>query len=190
MESSKCNAAKLVTALVLGMGRLAVAASLVVGCNFPSEAQSGSSPTEPDARASSNYPKALPKIPATVPEEFRADYLTMVEVRRELNELQPLFPHLGVLILQELKELEKRPEGSRGFWAEPMRRRHTSRGGILGSTTITQSVGGRDRFEGLTSDEREVQAGGVQKRLIRLAITGRITEQEYNTFVRRIQVNL
>jgi hypothetical protein len=52
-----------------------------------------------------------------------------------------------------------------------------------------ETIGGRDDLEGMSADEREVRLGGVQKRLINLAITGRITRQEYEGFVRRLQGN-
>jgi hypothetical protein len=109
------------------------------------------------------------------------------DVRRALDELQLLFLHVGVQILQELRELQKRPEGSVGSWAEEMRRRHRSQAGMLGSVVVLSvDRGGWDK---MSAEEKEVQSGRVQRLLIRLAITGRIDEQEYNSFVRRLRGN-
>src|SRR5262245_22643405 len=73
-----------------------------------------------------------PTIPSSVPESHRADYLRMIEVERELQSLQPLFKQVGLTILQDLKELEQRPEGRRDEWAEALRRRYASPSGIVG----------------------------------------------------------
>jgi hypothetical protein len=41
----------------------------------------------------------------------------------------------------------------------------------------------------MSADEREVRQGNVARRLIGLAITGRITKQEYDSLVRRLLGN-
>jgi hypothetical protein len=128
-------------------------------------------------------------VPYWVPENERDLYLATDEIRRELQSLQPLFTRLGLEILRDLKELETRPQGSVGEWAEAMHQRYTSLTGIMASAVVIETIGGRDGLEGMSSDEKEVRLGGVQKRLIHLAITGRITREEYEGFVRRLQGN-
>jgi len=114
----------------------------------------------------------------------------MVEMQRELQALQPVFPHIGILVLQELRDLEKRPERSIAPWAESMRARYTSKPGHLALVLPLQPViAERNHLENLSREERVVRGGGVQRLLIRLAITGRIDEQEFNSFVRRLRGN-
>jgi hypothetical protein len=106
-----------------------------------------------------------------------------------IQELQPLFPHIGLAVLQDIKELENRPEGTRDEWAQALRRRYGSlfdrRRALL---SLSDEVVGRGGSH-LSGDEWEVRTGGVQRRLIGLAITGRISKAEYDTFVRRLQGN-
>ena len=110
----------------------------------------------------------------------------MIEVERELQSLQPLFNHIGVAILQEIKQLEKRPEGQLDQWAEALHRKYTSPGGIAGAHRL---VLGGDHWRRMSANEREVYAGRVQIRLINLATTGRISREEFDDFVRRLQGN-
>jgi hypothetical protein len=128
-------------------------------------------------------------IPSGVPEDRRDFYLSMVEVKRELQSLQPWGLQRGLAVLQEMKELEKRSESSLGEWAEALRRRYTSPEGIAGTLVLIENIGGRDGLEGMSAEEREVRLGGVQKRLIGLAITGRIAKEEYDSFVKRVRGN-
>jgi hypothetical protein len=107
----------------------------------------------------------------------------MDDIGDELQRLQPLLREMGVALLQELKELEQRPSGPLDEWAEALRRRYTSWAGILGAMRIRDAA----TLKGLSRDEREVQLGNVQKRLIALATSGRISKREYDHFVRRLQ---
>ena len=129
------------------------------------------------------------KIPSWVPEDQRDFYLATEDISRELRDMRPLFTRLGVDILQEIKQLEQRPEGGLGEWAAAMHRRFTSWAGIAATIVLIQSIGGRDGTEGMSPDEREVHLGGVQMRLVKLAITGRITKEEYDGLVKRLQGN-
>jgi hypothetical protein len=129
-------------------------------------------------------------FPSTAPQKKSADYLAMVEIQRELQALQPLFVHVGVSILLELRDIQKRPEASPGPWVEPIRRKYTSRAGRLAlALPLEASIAGRAELEKLSADERVVRRGGVQRLLIRLAIAGRINRQEYEAFVRRLRGN-
>jgi hypothetical protein len=131
-----------------------------------------------------------PPVQSSTPEQRRAEQLATIEAQRALRELQPLFPHLGVQILQELRELEKRPEANPGPWVEPIRRRYTSPGPFLAPPkSLDSTIAGRDPLEGLSADERIVRSGGVQRLLIRLALTGRIDQQAFESFVQRLQGN-
>ena len=128
--------------------------------------------------------------PSSTPEERRAEVLAAIEAERALGELQPLFPHLGVQVLQELRELERRPAANPDAWVEPIRRRYTSPGPRrVPPKSLGSAIAGRDPSEGLSDDERTVRSGGVQRLLIGLAITGRISEQEYEAVVRRLRGN-
>jgi hypothetical protein len=151
--------------LPLALKRM-ICASLLATCASASLAQ------EPGGRLDPGMLKADPAI-----------LREMDEIRDELQKLQPPLRGMGVAILQELKELERRPAGPLDEWAHALRRRYTSWTGIFGAMRIQDAA----TFKGLSEDEREVQAGNVQKQLIMLAASGRITKQEYDQFVRRLQ---
>jgi hypothetical protein len=121
------------------------------------------------------------------PARIRAEIAETEEIRRELYLLQPAYTRIGVAILQDIKRLEQRPEGPLDPWAEALRGRYTTRVGMVRSILVEAAVDERYPLPGLTEDETTVQMGGVQRRLIQLAITGRISEQEYESFVRRLQ---
>ena len=122
-------------------------------------------------------------------EKFAKHLAIQAEIQRELLELQPMLLHLGLQILQELRELERRPEASPGAWAEAIRRRHTFDGGRLRATPIDVVLRGVGPPESLSADEKIVWSGGVQRLLIHLAITGRVSEREFNSFVQRLHGN-
>jgi hypothetical protein len=108
------------------------------------------------------------------------------EVKRAYQrlQLQPLFPQIGIAVLQDIKELERRPEGTPGEWTEPLRRR------VLSYRPGPPRDASQDRLrERMSADEWEVRSGGMQRRLISLALTGRITEEEYDRLVDRLQGN-
>jgi hypothetical protein len=96
---------------------------------------------------------------------------------------QPLFIGTGLAVLEEIKELEQRPAGSPGEWAEDLPRKNPARSLVLGES-VERGPGDR-----MSADEREVRAGGVQERLIRLAVTSRISKDEYDGLARRLQGN-
>jgi hypothetical protein len=86
----------------------------------------------------------------------------------------------AIVVLQDIKELEKRPQGSPEDWAEAMRRRQGSSG-----IRLIQK-GALDRW---SPDEREAHTGGVERRLQNLATTGRVTKDEYDQLAKRLQRN-
>jgi hypothetical protein len=108
----------------------------------------------------------------------------------ELQELRPLFPHLGLAVLQDIKQLEQRPEGTPEEWADALRQRHACPAGLcrLPPRSLSETIEGRGG-QRLSEDEKEVRYGGLQRRLIELAITGRITKEEYDGLVKRLQGN-
>jgi hypothetical protein len=79
-----------------------------------------------------------------------------------------------VALLDELRALDQRPEAKPGEWAEPLRR--TDLAGPL--RVVTR----RGSDEGLSEAEKEVRNGGVLRKLKQLAITGRISREEYDAF--------
>jgi hypothetical protein len=121
-----------------------------------------------------------------MPEQFRSDYLRTLESQCEIGKLQPLLIEIGLAVLRDIKDLELRPRGQIGEWAESLRRLHGERD--EGYRRILERL---DRIRGMVrptaSDEEEVRQGNVGRRLIQLAISGRITRQEYESLVRRLQ---
>ncbi len=107
------------------------------------------------------------------------------KAERELTALQPLFVEQGVSLLHELRDLQHtRPEGPLEPWARELRVKYgyLARPGI----DIVLLVTGADTGP-MSTDEAEVRRGGVQKLLTRLAITGRLSRAEYDSFVRDLQ---
>jgi hypothetical protein len=47
----------------------------------------------------------------------------------------------------------------------------------------------RQAWERLSGDERALRGGGMQRRLINLAITGRVTKVEFDRLVDRLEGN-
>jgi hypothetical protein len=177
------------SARLLVIGRLSLFAGLVLIVPLTSApAEVAGSQREEDARLFDRLVHP-PSVPQWVSEDQREFYLATEEARRELDSLQPLFTRLGVQILQELKELDQRPEGALGEWAQALHRRHTSLAGMTAGIVLREVIGGRDPLEGRTPDEREVLLGNVPRRLIHLTITGRMTKEEYDSFVRRLRGN-
>jgi hypothetical protein len=79
----------------------------------------------------------------------------------------------GVALLEELRALDDRPEAKPGEWAEPLRQ--TSLAGPMRVIRL-----GSD--EGLSDAEKEVRNGGLRRKLTQLAVTGRISKEEYDAF--------
>jgi hypothetical protein len=83
----------------------------------------------------------------------------------------------GVAVLEELRALDQRPEAKPGEWAESLRR--TDLAGPLRVIRL-----GSD--EGLSEAEKEVRNGGARRKLKQLAITGRISKEEYDAFLTKL----
>jgi hypothetical protein len=119
-------------------------------------------------------------------EALHAEVLRALESQCEIGKLQPLLIEIGLAVLRDIKDLELRPRGQIGEWAESLRRLHGERD--EGYRRILERL---DRIRGMVrptaSDEEEVRQGNVGRRLIQLAISGRITRQEYESLVRRLQ---
>jgi hypothetical protein len=162
--------------------RWAPVAAFVLVCVSAAAAQGTGSQRDEDTKVFERL-RQPQLVPYGVPESQRDFYLATDEIRRELQGQQPLFTPLGLEILRDLKELETRPEGNVGEWAVAMRQRYTSLAGITATAVAIEG----DGLQGRSPDEREVHLGGVQKRLINLAITGRSTRHDYEGFVSRLQ---
>jgi hypothetical protein len=117
-------------------------------------------------------------------EPQRAVLRAQIDAERELSVFQQIFVEHGIAILRELRTLERRPEGPLDGWAQLLRAKygHLARRGV----DLVLQVG-TSRPAGMSADEVEVRRGGVQKLLTRLAITGRISRAEYESFVRELQ---
>jgi hypothetical protein len=120
-------------------------------------------------------------------EALHAEVLRALESQCEIGKLQPLLIEIGIAVLRDIKDLELRPRGQIEEWAEPLRRLHGDRDEVY--RRILERF---DRIRGMVrpataSDEEEVRQGNVGRRLIQLAVSGRITRQEYESLVRRLQ---
>jgi hypothetical protein len=124
-------------------------------------------------------------VPSDVPEHRRAEYQKMVAIKRELVCSPALFPHQAQLVLQDVKILEGRPENNPGEWAEAL--------GPLFPPALPDRLLSPDGFLSTLRDmgipEDELRNLSVQKRLINLAVTGRITKQEFERLVERLRGN-
>jgi hypothetical protein len=120
-------------------------------------------------------------------EGVHAGVLRALEARCEIDRLRPPLIEVGLAVLQDIKELETHPQRPIETWAEPLRQLHgPSRSGY---EALYERL---DRIAGIscpTSDDEEVQRGNVGRRLNELAISGRVTKQEYDSLVRRLQGN-
>jgi hypothetical protein len=168
--------------------RFGLAAALIVayGRGVCAQIAVGSAPDH--VRIEDQLWESPVRVPTWVPEFCRADYVRMVQAERDLHELRPLFMHVGLAVLEEIREMERRPVTHVGEWALPLQRRHASADcGLVGpGRTALVAHGGPQPW---SADELDVHRGGVQRRLIRLAISGRITKEEYDGMVRRLQGN-
>jgi hypothetical protein len=123
-----------------------------------------------------------------MPEQFRADYLRTLESQCEIGRLQPLLIEIGLAVLRDIKDLELRPRGQIEEWAEPLRQLHGNNEGYRQLRERLDRIRGMVR-PGPASDEEEIRHGSVGRRLIQLAVSGRITQREYDSLVRRLQGN-
>jgi hypothetical protein len=123
-----------------------------------------------------------------MPEQFRADYLRKLESDCEIGKLQPLLIEIGLAVLHDVKELELRPRGQIEEWAEPLRRLHGNNEGYGRLLERLDRIRGMVR-PGALADEEEVRRGNVGRRLIQLAVSGRITQREYDSLMKRLRGN-
>jgi hypothetical protein len=166
--------------LPLILQRLTLVALFVAACPAAGWAQV-------DATFSGTRAIEVLQVPSSIPEHRRAEYLTMLELLRDLRR-PPLFPHQALSILQDVKVLENRPEGRPSEWAEPLGPRLAEPLGLidrLGPARAALVLATRN----LTPDEFEVRSGAVERKLINLAVTGRITKEEFEGFVMRWRGN-
>jgi hypothetical protein len=146
-------------------------AALLVVCAVPAWGQSA--PWQPGEDL---------KTPFRAPEHRRASCQEVAEARRHVPTLSgPIFfPHLGLAVLEDIKEFELRPEDTPGEWAVPLRRWYEMRN----DCPVPMAP---PAWERMSEDERELRSSGLARRLIELAITGRITKREFDGLVRRLQ---
>jgi hypothetical protein len=85
-----------------------------------------------------------------------------------------------LVVLREIKELEKRPTGAPGEWTEPLR---VQKGRVEGAFAVVDSAS----LERMSQEEREAHLGGVERRLRELALTGRIAKDEYDALSGRLK---
>jgi hypothetical protein len=78
-------------------------------------------------------------------------------------------------VLQEVKEMEQRPAASPGAWVEPLRSRRLGFGRSFEPGAL----------ERMSADVRAVETGELDRRVRDLALTGRVTEQEYRMLTER-----
>jgi hypothetical protein len=158
--------------------RLLLAGMLATGCAAHAWAEPSCTVTEADLNLS-------PRLP----EDFRAELVRTSEARCEIEKLRPPLIEIGIAVLKDIRELERRPQGSLSEWAEPLHRRHgpssNSYAGFLAAVERSRNAA----VPAMSADEREVRQGNVGRRLIGLAITGRIAKQEYDSLVRRLLGN-
>jgi hypothetical protein len=83
-----------------------------------------------------------------------------------------------LLVLQDVKVLEQRQESPFGSWVEQL--------GPQYEIGIIISV---DEVDRMTPDEREVRTGSLRRRLLNLAFSGRITQQEFKALTAKIAGN-
>ena len=102
--------------------------------------------------------------------------------------LRPPLIQIGVAVLQDIKELELRPSARPDDWVLAVRSRYRACvSGVNTSARLGEDI--RGRTASASADELEVRNGSVQRRLIRLALTGRITKDEFDSLAKRLQGN-
>jgi len=119
-------------------------------------------------------------VPSDVPEHRRAEYHRMLEIRRELVCWPALFPHQARSALRDIKALEGRPQNKPGEWAEAL-------GPSIPPPVFPDRVLSALREMGIPDDT--FRNLSVQKQLINLAVTGRISQEEFDRFVERLRGN-
>jgi hypothetical protein len=81
----------------------------------------------------------------------------------------------AVQVLHDVMELEQRPAAQPETWTEPLRHR--------GAIVVRGVEPGE--LERMPADVRAVETGVLEQRLANLALTGRVSEQEYRELIRR-----
>jgi hypothetical protein len=99
--------------------------------------------------------------------------------------LRPPLIQIGVAVLQDIKELEQRPEGPPDQWVDAVRQQYRHCIGLV--MRLSEQAGGRDRTG--SPDEVAVRNGLVERRLVRLALTGRVSKTEFDSLAKRLQGN-
>jgi hypothetical protein len=162
---------------VPAINRWLIASALLLACATPGLCQNAAWQPGEDLRF---LPPASPRV--------RATCRKVHEAARAVPRLQALFPHLWAAILDDVKEFERRPEGARGEWVEPIRHWLEIAGDCpTARAAITPEQ--RQAWERLSEVERARRGGGMQRRLINLAITGRVTKVEFDRLVDRLEGN-
>ena len=99
--------------------------------------------------------------------------------------LRPPLIQIGVAVLQDIKDLEQRPATMPDDWVEAVRQQY--RRCIDPTGRFSYQIGDRDRT--YSPDEQAVRNGQVERRLVRLALTGRISQAECDSLATRLQGN-
>jgi hypothetical protein len=162
---------------VPAINRWLIASALLLACAAPGFCQDAAWQPGEDLRF---FPPAPPRVRVTCKEVHEAG--------RGVPRLEALFPHLWAAILDDIKELERRPEGTRSEWAEPIRY-WVEIAGDCPTPVAAITPEQRQAWGRLSEDERARRGGGMQRRLINLAITGRVTKVEFDRLVDRLQGN-
>jgi hypothetical protein len=159
------------------INRWLCASALVVACAVPAFGQGAGWQPGEDLRF-------LPPAPARA----RATCKEVHEAGRAVPRLEALFPHLWAAILDDIKQLEQRPEGTRGEWAEPIRR-WIEIAGDCAAPVAAPTLEQRQAWERLSEDDRARRGGGMSRRIFNLALTGRVTKVEFDRLVHRLHGN-
>jgi hypothetical protein len=108
----------------------------------------------------------------------RLDWRTENEVDRQRARARLL--QRGVQVLQVIKGMETRADGRLEEWTEAIRKRRQLPSGEV-------RFHGKDALNRLTPDEREVTTGVARRRLDQLALTGRVTKEEYDSLSLKLE---
>jgi hypothetical protein len=99
--------------------------------------------------------------------------------------LRPPLIQIGVAVLQDIKELEQRPEAQPEAWVDAVRQQYRKCIGLV--IRSAERMAGRDTA--FSADELAVRNGLVERRLVRLALTGRVSKTEFDSLAKRLQGN-
>ena len=99
------------------------------------------------------------------------------EIEADRKQAREVALRESVVVLREVTELERRPEGVPGEWVEAVKRQSQAAGMIL----IAKAT-----LEKASPEEQEVMTGRLRARLLALAASGRITKDEYESLRSRM----